>query len=165
MFKGWQLGAVTILQSGPPLSVTCSASFSGGCDFNADGRSGDPLNTPSFGNSLSGLKRSDYMGPNRIFQVSDFPKPGLGLVGNLGRNTFENPGYANTDFIAMKRFRVPWFWGTEGANMQFRAEFFNFFNRVNLVRAVGDINNPDNFGRSTQAFGARHIQFALRLEF
>ncbi len=30
LFKGWQLGAVTILQSGPPLSVTCGASFSGG---------------------------------------------------------------------------------------------------------------------------------------
>jgi Carboxypeptidase regulatory-like domain len=176
VFEGWQVGAITILQSGPPLSVNCSLAFTAvrdasgrvigntGCDFNADGRVDDPLNVPSFGNSLSGLERSNYMAPNRIFQVSDFPRPGLGQVGYLGRNTYESPGYANTDFILAKRTRVPWFWGKEGANLLFRTEFFNLFNRVNLDRAIGNISNPD-FGRSTRAFGARNLQFALKLEF
>ncbi|MCI0391427.1 MAG: TonB-dependent receptor [Acidobacteria bacterium] len=176
VFDGWQLAAVTIFQSGPPLSVNCGLSFqavrdasgrvigNNGCDFNADGRSGDPLNMPSFGNSKTGLSRSEYMAPNRIFQVSDFPKPALGVLGNLGRNTFFSPGFANTDFIIAKRTRVAWFWGKEGANLLFRAEFFNLFNRVNLDRAVGDISSPD-FGRSTRAFGARNVQFALKLEF
>jgi hypothetical protein len=186
LFEGWQVGAITILQSGPPFSVNCTLPFipvtdasgrivgNDGCDFNADGytglpnpddnRPGDPLNVPIFGNSMTGLNRSDYMFPNRIFEVSDFPKPGPGQIGNLGRNTFESPGYANTDFIIMKRTKIPWFFGSEGANFLFRAEFFNLFNRVNLDRAVGDISNP-NFGRSTRAFGARNIQFGAKIEF
>jgi hypothetical protein len=176
VFDGWQIGAITILQSGPPLTVICGLPFrpvrdangnligNSGCDFNADGRSGDPLNVPAFGNSRTGLSRSDYMAPNRIFQVADFPKPGLGQIGTLGRNTFQSPGYANTDFIVMKRTKIPWFTGAEGANLVFRAEFFNLFNRVNLGRAVGDINNPE-FGRSTQAFGARNVQFGMKIEF
>lgn len=176
VFEGWQLGAVTILQSGPPFTVLCGLPFqavqnasgavigNNGCDFNADGRSGDPLNTPSFGNTKTGLERSDYMFPNRIFQVSDFPKPGLGVLGNLGRNTFLSPGYANTDFILAKRTHIPWFLGKEGANILFRTEIYNLFNRVNLAPPNGDISSPD-FGRSTSAFGARNIQFGLKIEF
>jgi Carboxypeptidase regulatory-like domain len=180
LLGGWQLGAITILQSGPPFTVTCSQPFvavredtknpnsriigNSGCDFNADGRSGDTLNAPAFGNTKTGLSRSDYMFPNRIFQATDFPKPALGVLGNLGRNTFLSPGYANTDFILAKKAKIPWFLGKEGANLLFRTEFFNLFNRVNLDRPVGDINNS-NFGRSTQAFGARNIQFGLKIEF
>jgi hypothetical protein len=176
VFDGWQIGAITILQSGPPLTVTCGLPFravrdangtvidNSGCDFNADGRSGDPLNMPAFGNSKTGLNRSDYMFPNRIFQVSDFPRPGLGRIGTLGRNTFQNPGYANTDFILAKKTKIPWFIGSEGANLVFRTEFFNLFNRVNLDRAIGDISSS-NFGRSTRAFGARNLQFGMKIEF
>ena len=180
LFQGWQLGAVTILQSGPPFSVSCGQPFTpiranpsdpnsriignSGCDFNADGRSGDPLNTPAFGNTKSGLERSDYMAPNRIFQKSDFPTPALGQLGNLGRNTFPSPGYANTDFILAKKTKIPWFLGKEGANLHFRAEFFNLFNRVNLDRPNGDWNSS-TFGTSTRAFGARNVQFGLKIEF
>jgi hypothetical protein len=164
LLGGWQLGAITILQSGPPFSVFCNQSFQSGCDFNADGRTGDPLNTPAFGNTLSGLERSDYMSPNRIFKSEDFPKPAPGQVGNLGRNTFPSPGFANTDFILAKKTKIPWFLGKEGANLLFRAEFFNLFNRVNLDRPVGDWFSTA-FGTSTQAFGARNVQFGLKIEF
>lgn len=176
LLGGWQLGAITILQSGPPFSVFCGQPFeavrdasgriigNSGCDFNADGRSGDPLDTPAFGNTVTGLGRSDYMFPNRIFQVSDFPRPALGALGNLGRNTFPSPGFGNTDFILAKKVKIPWFVGKEGANLLFRTEFFNLFNRVNLDRPVGDTNSPD-FGRSTRAFGARNVQFGLKIEF
>jgi len=179
LLGGWQVGAITILQSGPPFTVTCGQAFNlgpedpnnpnsriinRGCDFNADGRSGDPLNTPAFGNSLSGLERSDYMSPNRIFKKEDFPTPGLGQLGNLGRNTFPSPGFANTDLILAKKTKIPWFLGKEGANLLFRAEFFNLFNRVNLDRPVGDWFSSA-FGTSTRAFGARNVQFGLKIEF
>jgi len=176
LLSGWQLGAITILQSGPPFTVFCGQPFqavrdasgriigNSGCDFNADGRSSDPLNMPAFGNTLSGLKRSDYMSPNRIFRKEDFPTPGLGQLGNLGRNTFPSPGYANTDFILAKKTKIPWFLGNEGANLLFRAEFFNLFNRVNLDRPVGDWFSSA-FGTSTRAFGARNIQFGLKIDF
>jgi hypothetical protein len=185
VFSGWQIGANTILQSGPPFSVGCSTRFipptdsagnvildstgkvvgNLGCDFNADGNNAvaaNRLNTPSFGNSLTGLKRSDYL--TGIFTASDFPRPGLGQIGNLGRNTFFAPGYANTDLNIVKKTRIPaW---SETANIQFRAEFLNAFNRVNLQFPDGsrDITNS-NFGKSTSSFAARNIQFGIKIEF
>jgi hypothetical protein len=185
LLGGWELTNVTILQSGPPFSVICTAGFdpakdssgavilpitqNNGCDYNADGTNYDRPNTPSFGNSKSGLSRSDYLGG--IFACggtalcgSIFPSPGL-QEGNLGRNTFHGPGFANTDFSVIKNLKIPWFIGGEGANLQFRTEFFNVFNRVNLTQVNSDIANLSNFGKSTGTYPARDIQFALRIAF
>jgi len=161
VFGGWELTNVTILQSGPPFSVLCTASYPT-CDFNADGTNLDYPNVPSFGSSKSGLSRSDYLAG--IFKPSDFPLPALGTQGSLGRNTYHGPGYANTDFSVIKNTHSPWFFGGEGANIQFRAEFFNVFNRVNLTNAIGDLANP-NFGKSVSAYPARDIQFGVRIGF
>jgi hypothetical protein len=182
VFGNWQLTNVTILQAGPPFSVICTAGFrpvfdSGGnvvgntgCDYNADGTNLDYPNTPAFGNTKRGLSRSDYL--TGIFSCAGspfcsnvFPIPNLGNEGNLGRNTFYGPGYANTDFSVIKNIKIPWFIGNEGANVQFRSEFFNVFNRVNLTNVNNDLANSSNFGRSTSTYPARDIQFALRLSF
>jgi len=171
---GWQLSNITILQSGLPFSVYCSAPFqpvfgangnvvgNTGCDYNADGFGYDYPDTPAFGNHKSGLSRSDYI--NGIFQASDFPAPPLGKEGNLGRDTFRGPGFANTDMSLVKTARIPWFIGTEGAKFQFRADFFNLFNRVNLTQVNGDLSSPV-FGRSTSASSGRDVQFGVRLAF
>jgi hypothetical protein len=69
---GWEVTNVTILQSGPPFSAICTASFAPvfngttvvgntGCDYNADGNNLDYPNTPAFGNTLTGLDRSSYI--------------------------------------------------------------------------------------------------------
>ena len=123
---------MTILQAGPPFSVICTAAFSPvfngvvvantGCDYNADGNNLDYPNTPAFGNTLKGLERSNYMKGifgcgGSVYCSTVFPPPGLGEEGNLGRNTFHGPGYAKTDFSAIKNFRIPWFLGHEGANI------------------------------------------------
>ena len=50
-----------------------------------------------------------------------------GHFGNLGRDTMISPGLANMDISVQKNFRV-----TENQKLQFRAEAFNLFNRVNL---------------------------------
>ena len=84
--------------------------------------------------------------------------------GNLGRNTFRGPGFANTDFSVMKRMRFPWIWGTEGASAQLKGEFFNLFNRVNLTQVNNNLSNP-LFGKSTSTYGARDVQFSLRIQF
>ena len=173
LFSGWQVSNITILQSGSPFRVICRLPFravrdangmivgNSGCDYNADGYNFDYPNTPSFGNALRGLSRSDYI--RGLFSASDFPAPALGMQGDLGRNTFVGPGYANTDFSFLKSFLIPWFVG-DGAQLQFRAEFFNTFNRVNLAAPVGELSSP-LFGRSTSTFAPRNIQFALRLAF
>jgi hypothetical protein len=104
----------------------------------------------------------------------------LGQNGTLGRNTFVGPGYANVDLSAFKNTKIPWFWGGEGATFQFRADFFNLFNRTNLQNPnnvlpapVLDPSHPGNyvfpngtnFGQATSSFPARNIQFGLKIIF
>ena len=72
------------------------------------------------------------------------------------------PGYAQTNFNVVKRFPFPML-GEKG-QIDFRAEFFNLFNRVNLGQPNGDLSSS-NFGRSTTALGARNAQLGLRLAF
>jgi Carboxypeptidase regulatory-like domain/TonB dependent receptor len=168
----WQLGAVTILQSGLPFSVYCDTPFSPvrdsagnitgntGCDYNADGLNYDYPNAPSFGGYLSGIDRSKFL--TGIFQASDFGKPAPGHPGSLGRNMYFGPGYASTNLNIVKRFPLHML-GEQG-QLDFRTEFFNLFNRVNLGQPVGNLSSSQ-FGQSTTALGARNVQFGLRLAF
>ena len=169
------MGVVTILQSGAPLSVTCSTPFQAvrnaagqivgntGCDYNGDDNTNDVPNAPTFGH-LGDLSRSGYM--TGIFQASAFPAPAFGQQGNLGRGTYRGPGYANTDFSMMKNFKLPWFLGDQGSNLRFIAEAYNLFNRVNLADPTTNLNTTANFGRSTGTRGvARFVQFGMRFSF
>ena len=170
--SSWELGTVTILQSGRPFSVFCNQPFdpikdaagkiigNKGCDYNADGYNYDFPNAPSFGGYLSGFSRQDYL--NGIFQASDFGTPAPGQPGTLGRNMYFGPGYANTNFNVVKRFPLS-FLGEQG-RLDFRTEFFNLFNRTNLDVPNGNLSSAQ-FGRSTTALGARNVQFGLRLQF
>ena len=174
---GWQLAGVMIAQTGTPFTVFCGQPFSpvrdasgkivgnSGCDYNADGTNNDRPNTPSFGDSKSGLGNDDFL--NGIFKASDFPAPALGQRGNLGRNTFRGPRYFNVDLSLIKSFRIPWFAGAgsnEGANLQLRIEGFNVFNTLNLTNPVNDMSSP-LFGKSVSALPARSFQLAGRLSF
>lgn len=172
--SGWQLSGITILQSGSPYSVTCATPFepiynasgaivgNSGCDYNADGANYDYPMTPSWGNSRSG-SRSRYI--TGLFTQADFPAPPLGQEGNLGRDTFIGPGFANTDFSVMKTSKIPWFIGKEGATLEIRGEIFNVFNRVNLGQVDGGMSDGSLFGTSNSTFGSRDIQFGLRIRF
>jgi hypothetical protein len=98
------------------------------------------------------------------FKVSDFAKPALGQLGTLGRNTFVNPGYANTDLAILRNFKTR-FITEQGMNIQFRAEAFNAFNRVNMGGIQGAMENA-NFGKVNSIQGnMRRFQFSLRLSF
>jgi hypothetical protein len=156
VFGGWQANLIATYQTGRPFSVICTTTIS--CDYNADGSGYDRPNTPAFGNSLSGLDRSDFL--EGIFEVSDFQVPAFGTNGNLGRNTFRGPDYASVDVSLFKNIEL-----TEDLELQFRAEAFNVFNRVNLFLPNAVLNNATFFGRSTAAFDPRQFQFALKLLF
>ena len=47
--------------------------------------------------------------------------------GNLGRNTFRGPSFADIDLSLFKTIKV-----SDRVNFQFRAEAFNIANRTNL---------------------------------
>jgi hypothetical protein len=95
------------------------------------------------------------------FNTAAFKENAPGTFGTLGRNTERGPGLATVDFSAFKRFPMPY---SERHKLEFRAEAFNLFNRVNL-------NNPNTtrtsplFGRITSAAEPRILQFGLRYSF
>jgi hypothetical protein len=165
---GWQLAGVLIAQTGTPYTVFCGRGFvpvrnaagaivgNSGCDYNADGFNNDRPNVPAFGDAKSG-SNDDFL--NGLFQAADFPAPGLGQIGTLGRNTFRGPRYFNVDLALVKTFQV-----TATSNVQLRLEGFNVFNTVNLFNPVSDLSNP-LFGRSTQALPGRILQLSGRVAF
>lgn len=157
-FGGWQMNSILTLQSGRPFSVFCFNILF--CDFNADGTVGDRPNTPAFGNTRRNVSRSDYT--EGLFERADFPAPGRGQNGDLGRNTFRGPGFATVDLSLFKDFRMPWL--SETGRLQLRLEAFNLFNRVNLFLPVNSLSaSPLLFGRSTATFDAREIQGAVKI--
>ena len=97
------------------------------------------------------------------------------MRGNLGRNTVIGPGLATFDFSVAKNFKITSL--SESLNAQFRAEFFNIFNRTNFsIPSRSNLEifadpGPDamplpNAGRITStATTSRQMQFALRISF
>jgi hypothetical protein len=166
----WQLGATGSFQDGYPFWVVA------GQDLNGDGNNFDVPFTPAFGNSRH-ADRSDFI--NGFMSASDFPLPectlrddesdaciGWARGGDLGRNTFRGPGLALVDLSLGRSFGIPWFYGKEGARFQFRAEFYNLFNRVNPDPRTVETNMTDvNFSRATGVFYPRTVQLSARIEF
>jgi hypothetical protein len=94
------------------------------------------------------------------FNQAAFTDPPLGGRGNVGRNTVRGPGFADTDFLFGKIFPIH-----EKVRLQFRSEYFNLTNRVNLANPVSDVANG-GFGKITSTIGGpRTLQFGLKLSF
>ena len=173
LLGGWQFGGVWIVQTGLPFSVYTSAGFvpvynssgqligNSGGDYNGDGSNYDVPNAPSFGNHLSGKKKNDYL--TGIFTASQFPVPSLGTEGDLGRNTFDGPGYNNVDFTFEKFFYTPWFFG-ERMKIEAKGEVFNLFNRSNLTGFTSDLSSG-SFGKATNQLPPRSLQIHIRASF
>ena len=154
-FGGWQLAGSAILEAGLPLNVTTSAPWPTG-DFNGDGAGGDRPNAPAT-TQRGGWSRSEFL--QGIFKISDFPVPVRGTDGNLGRNSFRGPGFADVDGSLARNLQF-----NERVSGQFRLDAFNAFNRVNLASPVMDMANI-NFGRSTATLAPRALQLGLRIMF
>ncbi len=156
LLGGWLLSGFTTLQTGMPINIANNAAWPVG-DYNADNNSLDRPNAPAESIARGGYDRSSFL--TGLFPASAFPVPVRGTNGNLGRNVFRGPGFAQTDLSLSKRFRI-----TERFAAQLRVDSFNAFNRVNLNNPVTDLSN-NNFGRSTSADTPRVYQLGLRLEF
>lgn len=173
---GWELSAMGTLMGGFPATVFTTKPQD---DFNRDGFNYDLPNRPtSITWPLKGLSRSKFL--KGTFKTTDFPLPvdtngvPLGYEGNIGRNTVRGPGFAQTDAALAKNTRVPWF-SRESANLQFRVDMYNAFNRVNLQGwdtnlADGGVDAKTglsfgNFGKATGAAQARTLQLSTKFVF
>jgi len=141
---GWELSGKTRWQSGQYLTVT--------------------------GNTSTGTRRADYLGgdinlpsdqrsADRWFNTDAFAAAPDTRRGNATVGQVQGPHFYRWDLSLRKKFQL-----AGGSNLEFRAETFNAFNRVNF-------NNPNVTATST-AFGTissaktpRELQFSLRVEF
>ena len=93
------------------------------------------------------------------------------LRGNLGRNVLIGPGVSKFDASVFKNNRTRLF--SENTNVQFRAEFFNVFNRPNFASPTDNLTVFDQTGNPIPSAGlitstqtsARQIQFAVKVIF
>ena len=123
--------------------------------------------TPT-GNTSIGTRRADFLGgdisladrsENRWFNTAAFAAAPEGRRGNAAIGTIEGPHWYQWDLSARKNFGLP-----GRATIQFRADVFNVFNRLNL-------NNPNvtvtaaEFGRISSARIPRQTQLSFRLSF
>jgi hypothetical protein len=67
-----------------------------------------------------------------------------------------------SDASVLKNDHLPWL--GEAGNLQFRFDFLNLFNHVNLG-TVDPFMADSTFGRVTTALGPRQLQLGVRLAF
>ncbi|MBV9265564.1 MAG: TonB-dependent receptor [Acidobacteriaceae bacterium] len=165
LLRGWEFSGIGTFTAGLPFTV-----YSGTGNWGSQGIYYDLPNAPTGALAEGGYTRTQYL--NGIFPASDFPSPcpagtstalGCGVEGNLGRNTYRGPYFAQVDAGFTKNSKIPWF-TAEGAELQFRAEIANVLNRVNLTGMDGNLADG-NFGRATGVGIARTPQFSIRIHF
>lgn len=147
VFGGWELSGIVSAQTGQPFTVhtgTDASLTAAGAD--RPDLVGDPFFS---GNRSRAQQVAAYINP-AAFQINN------GHFGNLGRNTFTNPGLFNSDLGLFKNIPI-----TERMRLQFRAEFFNAFNQTHLGSPVNTLVSPA-FGKIVSAGDPRLIQFGLK---
>jgi Carboxypeptidase regulatory-like domain/TonB-dependent Receptor Plug Domain len=192
LLGNWQLAGIVTAMSGLPIDIvdTGAASFYGLSGGSA------ALARPNWAEGASRSTASQapagyYFDPfafQRPIILAGQPIPSSkGAVtagaagtdfGNIGRNVLRGPRQTNIDFSIIKRFKI-----AESKNFEFRAEFFNLLNQVNLANPISDFNailssggqidavtgkliNPGAFGRIiSTSNNPRIIQFAFKFNY
>jgi hypothetical protein len=154
---GWQINAIQRYVSGTPVGI----SGGGVIPLSNGGNRPDRVLGVS---ARTNVSRSDFdPARDRYLDPAAFAQPAAFTLGNappvLGDvRTFS---LFNEDFSVLKDFRI-----VEAHRLQFRAEFFNIFNRVVFGGPSGNLNAPATFGRiGGQANSPRNIQLGLKYVF
>jgi hypothetical protein len=171
-FGGWQLNTVFTFHSGfpwTPLTFDHCLPLPNGRDVCPSRPIGvtslKPTTNSDTNTFLTGNGNFPGGGNGRpYFNTSAAGQPGV------GRNVFRGPRFSGWDFSINKETKLPNMplFG-ERAKIDFRANFFNAFNKLNLApfgfstgsTVVGD----GNFGRSTLGLSGRVIEFQARFSF
>jgi hypothetical protein len=153
---GWGVQGVTTVQDGFPLHFGTNVN-----NTNSYGGGSRPNVIAGCQKSLSGSAQSRLA---EWFNTSCFAAPPSFTFGDEGRTdpNLRAAGIANWDFSAFKNFPIA---PENRVNLQFRAEIFNVFNRVQFQFPNQTQGNPA-FGTVTQQANLpRLVQFALRVNF
>jgi hypothetical protein len=171
---GWALNTVTTWASGLPFSPTYNPSE---CNFDRDtgpcrpnivgevhiiGDRNDYFTTTG-GQKFTRAKGS--IGPSADY--GPWQEPAVGTFGTASNDSLRGPSFFDTDAAITKDIPV-----SERFRVQFRTDFLNVFNRVNLGLPDGCVD-CETSGQQTGAVittlapnaSQRQIEFALRVQF
>jgi hypothetical protein len=168
---GWELLSISTITSGSPFTIYSGIQQTGAGSDGTDRP--DQIAKPHLSTAHSSLRpRDDYFGrgaANASFfsipiGIAGGTGPNSGRFGTVGRNTFFGPAYYDFDYALIKStplgHRAN---GFEKADLQFRSEFFNLFNVVNIGLPANTIKGS-GFGVISKTAGtSRQIQFSLKL--
>lgn len=192
-FDGWQLAGIWTSMSGLPIDVVDAG---GGSLYGLNGTTA--LVRPNYAagagasTATSNVPAGYYFNPlafARAVVAANSPIPSSGGkaltgaaggtdIGSLGRNILRGPNQHNVDFSIVKRFKF-----LETRSIEFRTEFFNVLNYVNLANPISDLNavpatnfradgtidparGSGRFGRIISASSnPRLVQFVLRINY
>lgn len=156
MVSGWQVSSVGQIRSGIATSVLIGVNTFGNGNL-TNQRPNAVLGVDQYATN----KNNDHWLNPAAFSI-----PAAGTFGNLGRNTFFGPGYAQEDLMLAKNTVL-----RERYAVQFRAEVFNVFNHPNFDVPSATFNTStfgqvlNTFGRTLGSGVSRQIQLALKLRF
>ncbi len=149
---GWQASTILSMHSGFPVAIY------EGTDWSETGSRGERPNCGQ--QQVFGRQRSVSGGAFQGYQwlsPNGFSEPAPLTFGNCpAQGPVTGAGYTDTDIGLLKNFHI-----TESKYVQFRGDFLNAFNNVQL----GHFNNnfPSNtFGLVNTSQPARNIQFAFK---
>ncbi len=155
---GWQTNGILTLQTGNPIYLSATNTSD----------SGNPTERPNYNPSAAGCSQSAALSGSAVSRIGEwfntacFTQPAPFTFGNVAR-TLPNvraQGVNDLDFSIFKNFHVG-----ERFTLQFHAESFNLFNRVQFG-VPNQTEGSSSFGVVTsQTNTPRELQFALKVLF
>ena len=144
---GWNIGGIFTADTGLPFSAMAGGDVAntGGGPQRAERIANAPGSAPQ--------TRQQWLNP------LEFTVPTPYTFGNERRNDLIGPGYLNVDFNARKDFKI------ERFTTQFKAEFFNLFNRTQLGSPNNNVQSSAFGSITSSSASAREIQFGLKVLF
>lgn len=169
--QGWSVFPIVSYHSGFPIDIFGNKGSPGDFAYPGPSGAGDP-----------GVVRANLIGPVQIYDARD-PRSFNGATGNywfnpnsfsnadstyfasapygsLSRNYLRAPGRVNVNLAFSKVTPL----AADRLHLEFRADFFNLFNRAQFTSPNTNISDP-NFGQIQSTYDPREIQLALRLSF
>ena len=130
---GWQVNSLLSLHGGQPFTVHASGDISGTTEGNDRADQIGPIHKGYQGQKVN----ANWIDP------SAFQDPAFGTFGTSRRNAYYGPGYSDVDLSVFKNTKIG-----ERVTVQFRAEMFNLFNRINFAPpgSYGTVSHGGSFG-------------------
>jgi hypothetical protein len=145
--NGWELDSVVAFNAGQPITIYNDNDTSGTSEYTQ--------RVNQIGNPFAGITHSIQTNGNggkfvQWLNPAAFAQPANNTWGSIARNSLSGPGYEDVDLSVIKNTKIDIH--DFPVNVQFRAEMYNLFNRINLASPACTQLCNDYYG-SGSAFG------------